>query len=94
MKDVLIRIKEIKGKKISPYVLNHADAAFWLAWTWPIRKLLKAVKTSDGSYEFTVGDITYVATKEEALSDSDLEFYAESIWRSVFELPFLKLGTV
>lgn len=93
MKDVLIKIKAVKGIKISPYVLNHREAAFWLAWTWPIRKLLKAVETSDGEYEFTVGDVTYVATREEALKASDLDFYSDSTWRSVFELPFL-LGRI
>lgn len=94
MKDVLVRIRSVKGTEISPYVSKHHDACFWLSWTWVVKKLLKVARTSNSEYEFTVGDITYVATKEEALSDSDLQFYADSVWRSVFELPFLKLGTV
>lgn len=94
MKDVLVKVKRVGATEIGPYISNHREAAFWLSWTWAIKKLLKATETSDGSYEFTVGDITYVATKEEALSDSDLEFYADSTWRSAFEIPFLKLGTV
>lgn len=94
MKDVLVRIRKVKDIEISPYISKHVDACFWLSWTWVVEKLLKATRTSDGEYEFTIGDITYVATREELLKDSDLDFYAESIWRSVFELPFLKLGTV
>ena len=94
MKDVLVKVKRVGATEISSYISNHREAAFWLSWTWIIKKLLKATETSDGKYEFVVGDITYVATKEEALSDSDLEFYADSTWRSAFELPFLKLGTV
>ena len=94
MKDVLVRIRKVKDTEISPYVSKHHDACFWLSWTWMVEKLLKAARTSDGEYEFTVGDVTYIATREEKLSDSDLKFYADSTWRSALELPFLKLGTV
>lgn len=94
MRDVLVRIRKVKDTEISPYISKHRDACFWLSWTWIVEKLLKAARTSDGSYEFTVGDVTYIATREEALSDSDLQFYADSTWRSAIELPFLKLGTI
>lgn len=94
MKDVLVKVKRVGTTEISPYISNHREAAFWLSWTWVIKKLLKATETSDGEYEFTVGDVTYIATKEDSMSESDLEFYADSTWRSAFELPFLKLGTV
>lgn len=94
MKDVLVRVRKVKDIEISPYISKHADACFWLSWTWAVEKLLKAARTSDGEYEFVVGDITYVATREDSMSESDLEFYADSVWRSAIELPFLKLGTV
>ena len=94
MKDVLVRIRKVKGTEISPYVSKHHDACFWLSWTWVVEKLLKATRTSDSEYEFTVGDITYVATREDSMSESDLEFYADSVWRSALEIPFLKFGTV
>lgn len=85
--DVLVKIKEIRGIQINPNVFNVPEACFWLSWTWIIKKLLKAANTQDGGYEFTVGDVTYVAKHEKDIKCPSL--YTNTIWRSVFELPFL-----
>jgi hypothetical protein len=87
--DALIKIRKIVGKEINPQVFELPEACFWMAWSLPISKLLRATKASNGEYEFTIGDITYVATKEDELAHP--ERYEDAIWRSVFELPFLKI---
>ena len=85
--DVLVIIKNVKGLQINPSIFTMPEACFWLSWTWITKKLLKAAKTENGDYEFTVGDVTYIAKHEK-----DVKYpsrYVNTIWRSIFELPFL-----